>query len=144
MNQASAFTERRLAELISLNPNSLDVNPDLVPLLAILQERDNFSVDTENEVIKPVHEEQFLSETLKNVESLHLENPDIKVDQCREVIGNIKNQLLESVKKRWIRPDRRLSIGGSSVVSSGSKRDREETSLERSSRQRRSSPVNKE
>ena len=52
LNQASAFTERRLAELISLNPNSLDINPDLVPLLAILQERDNFSVDTENEVIK--------------------------------------------------------------------------------------------
>ena len=95
-------------------------------------------------MIKPVHEEQFLSETLKNVETLHLENPDIKVDQCREVIGNIKNQLLESVKKRWIRPDRRLSIGGSSVVSSGSKRDREDTSLERSSRQRRSSPVNKD
>ena len=40
-------------------------------------------------MIKPVHEEQFFSETLKNLESLHLENPDIKVDQCREVIGNI-------------------------------------------------------
>ena len=139
LNQASSFTERRLAELISLNPESLDGNPDLVPLLAILQERDNFSVDTENQVIKPVHEDSFLSETLKNVESLHSEHPDIKVEQCKKVIGTIKNQLLESVKSRWIKPDRRQSIGGSSVVSTGSKRDREETAVERSNKQRRSS-----
>ena len=110
-----------------------------MPLLAILQERDNFSVDSENEVIRPVHEDHFLSETLKNVENLSSEHPEIQVEQCKEVISNIKKQLLESVKQRWIRPGRRQSIGGSSIVSCGSKRDREESSFERSSRQRRSS-----
>ena len=135
------FTERRLAELISLKPESLDRNPDLVPLLAILQERDNFSVDTVNDVIKPVHEDQFLEETLKNVVDLSSDHPEIQIDQCKVVIGDIKNQLLESVKNRWIRPDRRNSIGGSSVVSAGSKRDRDDVSCERNSRQRRSSPI---
>ena len=128
--------------MISLNPGNLSENPDLVPLLAILQERDNFDVDSENEVIKPVHEEHFLSETLKNVENLSCEHPEIKIDECKEVIGSIKNQLLESVKLRWIKSDRRQSIGGSSIVSCGSKRDREEATVERNSRQRRSSSNN--
>ena len=58
------------------------------------------------------------------------------------MIGSIKNQLLESVKLRWIKSDRRQSIGGSSIVSCGSKRDREEATVERNSRQRRSSSNN--
>ena len=60
INQAASFTEKRLAKIISLDPTNLEGNPDLVPLLAILQERDDFNVDAENEVIRPVHEELFL------------------------------------------------------------------------------------
>ena len=140
LNQASSFTERRLAEMISFNPANLEGNPDLVPLLAILQERDNFNVDSENEVIKPIHEEDFLLETLKNVEDISSQDPNIRIDQCKERLGSIKNQLLESVKQRWIKPGRRNSLG-SSVLSGGSnKRDREDRSLDRISRQRITSP----
>ena len=41
ISQATVFKERRLAEMISLSPSSLEGNPDLVPLLAILQERED-------------------------------------------------------------------------------------------------------
>ena len=98
ISQASAFTERRLAEVISSGPSSLEGNPDLVPLLALLQERDNFNVDTENELIQPVHEADFLCETLKNVESLSSRDPGIVLEECKVRLGDVKNQLLESVK----------------------------------------------
>ena len=119
ISQATVFTERRLAEMISLSPSSLEGNPDLVPMLAILQERDNFNVDEENEVMKPVHEENFLEETLKNVVDLSTQHPEIEVDECKERLGNIKNQLLESVKRRWIRSGRRNSIGGAAFCLEG-------------------------
>ena len=94
ISQASAFTERRLAEVISSGPSSLEGNPDLVPLLALLQERDNFNVDTENELIKPVHEADFLFETLKTVECLSSRDPGIVMEVCKERLGDVKNQLL--------------------------------------------------
>ena len=139
ISQATAFTERRLAEMISLNPASLDGNPDLVPLLAILQERDNFNVDVDNDEIRPVHEDLFLGETLRAVVDISGRNPEIEIDKCKERIGTIKNQLLNSVKQRWIRPDRRHSIG-SSIMSGGSKRDREDQSMDRVSKPRTVSP----
>ena len=143
LSQASAFTERRLAKRISFDPANLEGNPDLVPLLAILQERDNFNVDSENEVIKPVHEEEFLLETLKNVEDISSQDPSIEIDHCKEILGSVKNQLLESVKQRWIRPGRRNSMG-SSVLSGGStKRDREDRSVDKNSRLRVTSPNHK-
>ena len=128
--------------MISEDPSNLEGNPDLVPLLAIFQERDDFNVDAENDVIKPVHDEHFLEETLKSLENLSSQHPEIKMDQCREGLGNIKNQLLESVKHRWIKPGRRNSMS-SSIVSGGSKRDRDDKSppARNSSRQRTSSPV---
>ena len=139
ISQATAFTERRLAEMISLYPSSLNGNPDLVPLLAILQERDNFIVDVDNDEIRPVHDELFLGETLKTVVDLSSQNPEIQIEECKERLGTIKNQLLNSVKQRWIRPDRRQSIG-SSIISGGSKRDREDQALDRVSKQRTLSP----
>ena len=139
ISQASAFTERRLAEVISSGPSSLEGNPDLVPLLALLQERDNFNVDTENELIKPVHEANFLLETLKTVECLSSRDPGIVMEVCKERLGDVKNQLLESVKQRWIRPGRRNSMG-SSIMSGASKRDREDKSMDRINRQRITSP----
>ena len=126
LNQASTITERRLAEAISLEPTYLRDNPHLVTLLAIFQERDDFDIDPDTNIVKPVHEETFLKETIKNVEVLtskQFEDQPVQVEQCQERLGDIKNQLLESVKQRWIRPDRRNSIG--SVVSSNSKRNRD-------------------
>ena len=67
INQASAITERRLAEAISLEPSYLKDNPHLVTLLAIFQERDDFEIDPENDIVKPVHADTFLEETQKNV-----------------------------------------------------------------------------
>ena len=51
INQAASITEKRLAEVISLDPSNLAGRLDLVPLLAILQERDDFNVYSEFEVI---------------------------------------------------------------------------------------------
>jgi septal ring factor EnvC (AmiA/AmiB activator) len=67
INHATAITEKRLAEAVTLDPSYMKDNPHLVTLLAIFQERDDFDVDTENQIIKPVHEESFLKETVKNV-----------------------------------------------------------------------------
>ena len=127
--------------MISEDPSNLGGNPDLVPLLAILQERDDFNVDSENDMIKPVNEDNFLEETLKNLVNLSSQHPEIKIDQCKEGLGNVKDQLLESVKKRWIRPGRRNSMS-SSNISGGSKRDRDGKSPDRDhSRLRTNSPV---
>ena len=67
INQATAITEKRLAEAISLDPSYLRDTPHLVTLLAVFQERDDFDVDSENGVVKPVHEDTFLKETAENV-----------------------------------------------------------------------------
>ena len=135
------ITEKRLAEAISLDPSYLRDNPHLVTLLAVFQERDDFNVDTENEVVKPVHEETFLKETFMNVMNLsnqQSETQPIGLDQCKERIVDVKNQLLESVKQRWIKPGRRNSI--CSLASTNSKRDRDEDiAADRSNRQRTSS-----
>ena len=141
IHQASSITEKRLAEAISLEPAYLRDNPHLVTLLAVLQERDDFDVDTDTEVVKPVHEETFMKETIKNVMELTTKNSEllpIQADQCQERLGDVKTQLLESVKKIWIRSgSRRNSICSESSVYS--KRDRdEELSSERSNRPRTS------
>lgn len=138
INQAAAITEKRLAEAISLDPSYLRDTPHLVTLLAVFQERDDFDIDAENKVVKPVHEEAFLKETVKNMmnlSNLESENQHIEIEQCKERLGDVKNQLLESVKQRWIRPGRRDSFG--SQASYNSKRDREDdTDFDRSNRPR--------
>ena len=66
--------------------------------------------------------------------------PD-QVELYKERLGDVKNQLLESVKQRWIRPGgRRDSF--CSVTSGSSKRDRDEVISDRSNQQRTSSPFN--
>ena len=129
------ITEKRLAEAISLDPSYLRDTPHLVTLLAVFQERDDFNVDSENGVVKPVHEDTFLKETMDKVLSLSSQqslDPPIELEQCREQLGDIKNQLLDSVKQRWIRPGKRDSI--CSLASNSSKRDRgEDNSVDRAS-----------
>ena len=142
INQAAGITEKRLAEAISLDPAYLRDNPHLVTLLAVFQERDDFDVDTENDVVKPVHEDTFLMETLTNVMSLNSQTPNsqhMDLDQCKERLGDTKNQLLESVKQRWMKPGRRNSFG--SQASTVSKRDRDEDSASDRSNRRRTSTL---
>ena len=146
ISQASVITEKRQALAISQgeDPAFLEDNPHLVTLLALFQERDDFNVDTENEIVKPVHEESFLKETLDNVMVLASEQPQTlpaQVELCRERLGDVKNQLLESVKQRWIKSGRRNSI--CSLASESSKRSRtgEDDFEDRSHRIRTSSPV---
>ena len=112
-----------MAEAISLEPTYLRDNPHLVTLLAVFQDRDDFDVDCESGVVKPVHEDTFLKETLKVVMDISSEESTgkhVELDLCKERLGDVKYQLLESVKKRWIRPGRRDSIG--SLGSTNSKR----------------------
>ena len=138
LHQASSITEKRLAEVISLDPGYLEANPDLVTLLAIFQERADFNVDIENDMVQPVHEDNFLEETLKNVIALTSEHPEIEIEECKDRLGSVKNQLIESVKQRWNRPGRKNSI--CSIASTGSKRGREESSPDRTNRPRTTSP----
>ena len=141
ISQATEITEKRLAEAISLEPSYLRDNPHLVTLLAVLQERDDFDVDAENGVIKPIHEDSFLKNTVDKVFTLSQEASEksIEVELCKERIGDVKNQLLNSVKQRWIRSGRRDSFG--SQASMGSKRGRDdEPPDERASRIRTPTP----
>ena len=86
-------------------------------------------------MVKHVHEDNFLEETLKNVINLSEQHPNIQIDECKMRLGNVKNQLPESVKQI------RNSIGGSSVASeTRSKRDREAHSTDRKNRTRFKSP----
>ena len=83
------ITEKRLAEAISLDPSYLKDNPHLVTLLALFQERDDFDVDTENQIIKPVHEESFLKETVKNVmvlASKQENHPEQQEELCKDAL----------------------------------------------------------
>ena len=141
INQAKEITEKRLAEAISLEPTYLRDNPHLVTLLAVFQDRDDFDVDCESGVVKPVHEDTFLKETLKVVMDISSEESTgkhVELDLCKERLGDVKNQLLESVKKRWIRPGRRDSI--CSLGSTNSKRPSDDDlSTERVSRPRTAS-----
>ena len=139
INQASTITEKCLAEAINLDPSYLKHDPHLVTLLAIFQDRDDFEVDTENQVIKPVHEDTFIQETVKNVTEFANEQDDSVQGLCMKRLGDAKNLLLESVKQRWIPPGRRDSI--SSNISGVSKRDRDEDITDRSNRLRTVSPI---
>ena len=95
-------------------------------------------MDQDSEVVKPVHENDFMMETKKNIMEITATNsemPKIQVDLCKERLGDVKNQLLETVKSRWIRPDQRNSI----CSDASSKRDRDDDSVaEKSSRPRTS------
>ena len=64
---------------------------------------------------------------MENVLSLSNEEstgPHVELDQCKERLGDIKNQLLESVKRRWIKSGRRNSM--CSLGSTNSETDRDE------------------
>ena len=138
--QAALVTEHKVAETIRSGSSFLTDKPHLIPLLSLFQDRDDFNVDAENEMIKPVQEEDFLKGIVMDIESLS-QQTEVSVSEAdlyKERLGEVKNMVLETIKKRWIRPGRRDSM--SSQVSS--KRDREDDNMaDKNSRVRSTSPV---
>ena len=89
--------------------------------------------------VRPVNDEHFLATIETNIANLNeeFEHPAVTNEMCKERFAEVKNQVLESVKARWIHPSgRRLSIA--SQLSIGSKRGRipsdEENSHSRSTK----------
>ena len=59
-SRAVKITEQRVAEAIKSDFGFLTNNPQILSLLALFQERDDFEIDLESEVVKPINEETFL------------------------------------------------------------------------------------
>ena len=141
--KAALVTEQKVAETIRTDPSFLTNNPHLISLLSLFQDRDDFNVDTENGMVRPVQEKDFLKGIVKDIESLSNQTDvtSSESDLYKERLGEVKNLVLESVKKRWIRPGRRDSTA--SLMSSNSKRGREgeDDILSKISRSRAASPV---
>ena len=72
---ALKIPELEVAQSIKSDPGFLRSNPHLISLLALFQERDDFEVDEENMVVKPVNEEQFLCAIESNLAKLN-EDPN--------------------------------------------------------------------
>ena len=116
-------------------------NPHLISLLSLFQDRDDFNVDTENDTVEPVQEQEFLKGVVKDIEALTSQS-DVSSSEAelyKERLGEVKNLVLTSVKKRWIRSGRRDSTA--SQMSFNSKRGREDDVLaKKDSRPRVTSP----
>ena len=127
--QAALVTEQKVAETIRTDPSFLTNNPHLISLLSLFQERDDFDVDTENDTVKPVLEEDFLKGVAKDIDTISSQ-PKVSLSEAelyRERLGEVKNLVLNSVKKRWIKPGQRGS--NASQLSVNSKRGREVDSV---------------
>ena len=133
--KAMDITEHRIAEAIKSDFSFVVDNPQLIALLALFQDRDNFTVDAENETITPIQEEGFLRVMSLDISSTEFSEQSVPADLAKERLSDVKLKVLESLKGRWIRrnSERRNSIV--SLGSSQSKRGRE--SLETDGRQGR-------
>ena len=122
--QAALITEQKVAESIHTDSKSLNSNPHLIPLLALFQDRDDFEVDIANEAVKPVKEDLFLKYVAEDIEksTRHKDISTSEVELYKERLVEVKQQVLEKVKARWMRPGRRDSI----CSQASSKRDRED------------------
>ena len=76
-------------------------------------------------MVRPVQEEEFLKGIVKDIESLSKQTDvtSSESDLYKERLGEVKNLVLESVKKRWIRSGRRDIT--TSQMSSNSNRGRD-------------------
>ena len=124
--QAASVTEQKVAETIRYDSNFLSNNPHLISLLALFQDRNDFNVDADNDTVEPVFEHEFLKGVGKTIDDIAAKTELLpsEAELLKERLGEVKNQVLESVKKRWIRPGRRDS--SASQMSRLSKRDRED------------------
>ena len=138
------ITEHRVAEAIKSDFTFLTENPELLSLLALFQDRDDFNVDSENKIIEPIKEDAFLENISKSIQDPNA-SPDFEVELAKERLGEVKNKIIEGLKGRWIKPGcngRRDSIG--SFASDKSKRCRESLETDpRNSKMRVTSPPRK-
>ena len=123
---ALRITEQKVAESIRSDPTFLSNNPHLIALLALFQEREDFEVDEENMIVKPVKEKDFLRAIQNDIVKLN-EKSELPLPEnlCKERLVEVKNRVLENVKDRWFQPSgngRRHS--NASQISTGSKRGR--------------------
>ena len=139
IQQAMMITEQKVSESIRSDHSLITKHPELISLLALFQDRDNFTVDYESQTVTPIQEECFLEEASKDIESLLQETElPLPKELYKERLGDVKDKLLEGLKMRWMKPERRGS--NASQLSVRSKRDREDEDLDRSSKVRTSSP----
>ena len=128
--QMKKIIDKQVSESIKSDYSLLSKNRQLISLLALFQDRDNFIIDEENQTVKPVQEQDFVEEITREIEGFIQET---------ERLADVKNQLLEGLKIRWLKKSRRWS--NASQLSLGSKRDREEENIERSNKLRVQSPT---
>ena len=136
--QAAQVTEHKVAETIKSDPSFLTNNPHLIPLLSLFQDRNDFTIDTENDTVKPIQENEFLKGIAIDIDCLSQEKDatSSEAELFKERLGEVRNLVLENVKKRWIRRGRRDSIGSQT----SSKRGREDEMIMKNCRPREKSP----
>ena len=109
-------------QVFKSNHTTITQHPQLISLLALFQDRDDFIVDHENQTVKPVQEEHFLEEISKDIELLSQEKDlPLPRDMYKERLGDVKNKLLDGLKVRWMKSGTRGSTA--SQLSNISKRD---------------------
>ena len=145
VSKAIKMTEHRIADAIKTDYSFLVDNPQLITLLTLFQERSDFDVDIENEIVKPIEDDGFLEVITNEIDNISQPGElPVPMDLVKERVGEVRNKVLEGLKRRWIRKEgneasRRNSI--CSMISSQSKRDRESLETdERSNRPRVVSP----
>ena len=136
--QAAQVTEHKVAETIKSDPSFLTNNPHLIPLLSLFQDRDDFTIDAENDTVKPIQEDEFLKNIaiVIDCQSQEKDTTSSEAELFKERLGEVRNLVLENAKKRWIRRGRRDSIGSQT----SSKRGREDEMILKNSRPREKSP----
>ena len=141
------ITEHRVADAIKADYAFLTDNPQMISLLALFQERDNFEVDSATETVKPIQEDGFLQVVSQDIhEMTQLSELPVPMDLVKERLGAVKNKVLESLKGRWIKAgeggSRPRRYSNASWISTQSKRNRSSVeSDERTNRQRVDSPA---
>ena len=138
--QVKKIIDKQVSESIKSDYSLLSKNRQLISLLALFQDRDNFIIDEENQTVKPVQEQDFVEEITREIEGFIQETElPLPRELYTERLADVKNQLLEGLKIRWLKKSRRWS--NASQLSLGSKRDREEENIERSNKLRVQSPT---
>ena len=87
----------------------------------LFQDRDEFRIDAENDMVTPIREEEFLKGIAMNIEASAQQKETLpsETELYKERLGEIRNLVLKNVKKMWIRPGRRDSIASHSSSQRG-------------------------
>ena len=73
-------------------------------MLALIQDWDNFTLDYENQIVKPIQEDCFLGEISKYIEDISKQQElPLPRGLYQERLSDVKNKLLEGLKVRWMK-----------------------------------------